>query len=506
MKKTRIVTEFIKDPNIMVVKNQVQLITYPDSLGGDLDSLNHLLTKHLDNVFKGGVHILPPFPSSADRGFAPLTYYEIEPAFGTWDDIRKISEHTDVAVDLMINHISRQSDYFQDFLKYGRNSHYADMFITLEKVWPAGDPSSKDVAKIFLRKPRNPFSKITVKETGLQERVWTSFGTKDWSEQIDLDICSATTQTFIRNVLALMSTNGVKIVRLDAIGYVIKKAGTSCFFVEPEIYDFLAWIKSQADTVGIDLLPELHAHYLTQFKLSEHGYWVYDFVLPSLILHTLFSHSKNKLCNYLKICPRQQFTMLDCHDGIPVQPDVDDILEIDEAKQIVQVCRERGANLNRILSPEHKRHADFDAHQINCTYYSALAEDDDAYLAARAIQFFSPGVPQVYYVGLVAGKNDQSAVQRTGEGRDINRHNYSVDEVEQELQRPVVQRLIKLIQFRNEYDAFNGEFQILDSDDSLLKLAWENKQKRCQLMVDLNNYKAIIQYTDDAGNLLSYPL
>jgi sucrose 6(F)-phosphate phosphorylase len=490
----------------MVIKNQVQLITYADSLGGDLNSLDHLLTKHLENMFKGGIHILPPFPSSADRGFAPLTYYEIEPAFGTWNDIRRISEHAVVAVDLMINHISRQSPYFQDFSRYGRKSQYADMFITLEKVWPAGEPPSDDVAKIFLRKPENPFSEITVKETGLQERVWTSFGTKDWSEQIDLDICSATTQKFIRHVLAFMSNNGVKIVRLDAIGYVIKKAGSNCFFVEPEIYDFLAWIKSEADKVGIELLPELHAHYLTQFKLAAHGYWVYDFVLPSLVLHTLFSHSSNKLCNYLKICPRQQFTMLDCHDGIPVQPDVDDILEIDEVQRIVQVCRERGANLNRILSPEHKRRADFDAHQINCTYYSALAEDDDAYLAARAIQFFSPGVPQVYYVGLLAGKNDQAAVVRSGEGRDINRHNYSIDEVEQELQRPVVQRLKKLIQFRNEYDAFNGEFQILESDEWLLKLAWETKPKKCQLIVDLNSYKATIEYTGDGGKVEEYHL
>jgi hypothetical protein len=223
-----------------------------------------------------------------------------------------------------------------------------------------------------------------------------------------------------------------------------------------------------------------------------------------LTLHTLIDRSSTKLCDYLRICPRNQITMLDCHDGIPVQPDLDDILEIDEAQHIVQVCLERGANLNHILSPEHKRRADFDAHQINCTYYSALDENDDAYIAARAIQFFSPGVPQVYYVGLLAGRNDQAEVKRVGEGRAINRHNYTVEEVNQELQRPVVKRLMKLIQFRNEYDAFNGTFQVDKTKDSLIQLSWQKDTKQCILTVDLNKSKATIQHQDDNGDLVEY--
>ncbi|MBC7251614.1 MAG: sucrose phosphorylase, partial [Anaerolineae bacterium] len=124
----------------MPIKNQVQLITYPDSLGGDLPALHEILSRYFSDIFRGGVHILPPFPSSGDRGFAPLTYLEIEPSFGTWEDIRRIGEGFDVMLDLMVNHISRQSSYFQDFLKRGREAKYADMFITLDKVWPGGDP------------------------------------------------------------------------------------------------------------------------------------------------------------------------------------------------------------------------------------------------------------------------------------------------------------------------------------------------------------------------------
>ena len=104
----------------MAVKNQVQLITYPDSLGGDLKSLNFVLEKYFPDLFNGGIHILPPFPSSGDRGFAPLTYLEIEPRFGTWDDIKQIGKKHAVILDLMVNHISAKSSYFQDFLEKGR--------------------------------------------------------------------------------------------------------------------------------------------------------------------------------------------------------------------------------------------------------------------------------------------------------------------------------------------------------------------------------------------------
>lgn len=486
------------------MKNQVQLITYPDSLGGNLKSLNELLLTDFADVFKGGVHILPPFPSSGDRGFSPITYLKIEPAFGSWADVRYIGKSFDILIDLMVNHISRQSPFFQDFIQKGRKSTYADLFITLDKVWPDGQPPQADVAKIFLRKPEHPFSDIVVEETGQVEKIWTSFGTKDWAEQIDLDVRSAATRKLLSEYLAHFKAQNIKIVRLDAIGYVIKKAGTNCFMVEPEIYEFIDWITGVANSIGLELLPEVHAHYSVQLKLAGHGYWVYDFVLPLLILHTLFNQSSQKLCDYLRICPRNQITMLDCHDGIPVQPDLDDVLQVEESRQIVEVCLQRGANLNRILSEEHMGQADFDAHQINCTYYSALNGDDDAYIAARAIQFFAPGIPQVYYVGLLAGENDQNGVKQTGEGRAINRHNYSLAEVEAALHKPVVQRLIKLIQFRNEYEAFNGDFAVLASDDYHLRLRWQKTSQHCTLTVDLTAHQCTIEYIDEGGTVKQY--
>ena len=487
----------------MAVKNKVQLITYPDSLGGDLKTLNNVLLKYFSDVFKGGVHILPPFPSSGDRGFAPLTYLEIDPKFGTWEDIKVIGKNFDVLVDLMVNHISRQSKYFQDFYKKGRKSEYADLFITLNKLWKDDKPLQEDIDKMFLRR-QVPYSTFTIEETGEEERVWTTFGKTNPSEQIDLDIKSKSVKKLLIDFFVNFKNNNVKIVRLDAVGYVIKKLGTSCFFVEPEIYEFLDWIKELADSLEIELLPEVHSHYSIQYKLADHGFWIYDFILPYRILDTIVNKNSEALCEYLKVRPSKQFTMLDCHDGIPVKPDMDGIIDTKDGKKLVDICLERGSNLSLVLSDDHKDKDGFDVHQIRCSYYSVLNSDDDAYLAARAIQLFAPGIPQVYYVGLLAGENDVEAVKKTGEGREINRHNYTLEEIEQSVEKEVVQRLLKLIRFRNEYAAFDGKFTVLDSKEDEVHLLWKNDDNECTLFIDLKTNKSEIEYINSHGEKVLY--
>lgn len=487
----------------MTLTNKVQLITYPDSMGGSLKALHDLLLEHFCDVFAGGIHILPPFPSSGDRGFAPLTYLEIEPSFGEWEDIQAIGEKFDVLVDLMVNHISRQSFYFQDFLAKGRESEYADLFLTLDKVWEKGEPNQEDIDKMFLRR-KLPYSHFEA--GGKPESVWTTFGKTDPSEQIDLDIHSPRTRALFRSFFENFKQQNVKIVRLDAVGYVIKKLGTSCFFVEPEIYEFLDEIKELADSLDIELLPEVHAHYSIQFKLAERGFWIYDFILPYRILEAFITRNSTELAHYLSVRPHKQFTMLDCHDGIPVKPDLDDLIDTTEARKLVEECVSRGANLSLILSDEHKAKDGFDVHQIRCTYYSALGEDDDAYLAARAIQLFTPGIPQVYYTGLFAGANDLERVKETGEGREINRHNYTLEEIESAMEKEVVQRLLKLITFRNTYPAFNGEFCVLESPENEIRLCWNQGDKRCLLKVDLGSNESVIQYVDDTGCLMNYQI
>jgi len=489
----------------MTVKNEVQLITYPDSLGGNLGTLGYILRTHFPGLFGGGIHILPPFPSSGDRGYAPVSHLDIAPEFGTWEDVRRIGNESPILLDLMVNHLSVESTYFQDFLKNGGKSEYADLFIPASKIWPAGDPPRDEIEEMFLRR-REPFSDFTIRDTGEVVRVWTTFGKTTPSRQVDIDVNSEIARRLLTEFMTKFAENGVSIVRLDAVGFVTKKRGTTCFFVEPEIYRFLEWISGVARALGIEVLPEVHADYTTQFKLAEKGYWIYDFILPYTVLDALLNRTGRRLKEHLRLRPHRQFTMLDCHDGVPIMPDLNGLYRSEDVRKVVDICLNRGANLSRVLSPRHKDPDGLDVHQIRGAFYSLLDCNDDAYLAARAIQFFTPGVPQVYYVGLLAGENDQSAAERTGDGREINRHNYSIDEVERDLQRPVVQRLLELIRFRNEYDAFDGSFQILDSDDSVLDLSWERGRSKCQLMMDFKYDKAVIRYADDDGTLVDYPL
>ncbi len=487
----------------MTIKNQVQLITYPDSLGGNLKTLRNVLENQLADIVPGGVHILPPFPSSGDRGFAPLTYLEIEPTFGTWDDIRAIGKSFDVLVDLMVNHISQKSAYFQDFLEKGRQSQYADLFITLDKIWPDGQPVQSDIDQMFRRRPV-PYSTFTIAETGEEVQVWTTFGKTDPSEQIDLDIHSDQTKELLQTFFRAFSDNNITMVRLDAVGYVIKKLGTSCFFVEPDIYHFLDWIMELANSLGIELLPEVHAHHSIQYALADHGFWIYDFILPYRVLEALINNSSGDLCQYLRERPAKQITTLDCHDGIPVKPDLDDMLDTKEARRVVDICVERGAELSLILSDEHKDEDGFDVHQIAGTYYSLLDCDDDAYIAARAIQLFTPGIPQIYYVGLLAGENDIEARNETGDRRALNRHNYTMEEIQDSLTKPVVQRLLKIIRFRNQYEAFNGTFTVEDCQPHEINLTWCQNDRHCRLFIDLKSKQTTITYVASDGLEVQY--
>ncbi|WP_022667563.1 sucrose phosphorylase [Desulfospira joergensenii] len=471
----------------MTLKNKIQLITYPDSLGTNLPELHYALRKYFFKAVRG-VHILPFYPSSSDRGFAPKTYDEVDPVFGTWDDVEKIGHDFDLIIDFMVNHISRQSEYFQDYIEKGNASEYADMFLSFDKLAPNGWIEDEDLKSVYTRKPRPPYQMLE-RPNGTLEKIWCTF---DY-EQIDLDYDSPKTREVMRKFLIRLARNRPKMIRLDAIAYTTIELGTSCFFLEPKIWELLDWFNDYASAFETEILPEVHEHYSYQLKLAERGYWCYDFSLPMLVLHALYTGTSRRLKSWLRKCPRKQITTLDTHDGIGVV-DVMDLLNQEEIDQTIEHLYKKGSNIKQTYSgPEYQN---LDVYQVNCTYYSALGCDDDAYLTARAIQFFTPGIPQVYYVGLLAGKNDIPLVESTRLGRNINRHNYTLEEVAEETQRPVVQRLLKLMEFRNAYPAFNGEFNLFKSKKHELILEWSHKKHVATAHINVKTFKTKIVYTD----------
>lgn len=473
-----------------MLQNKVQLITYADSLGSNLKETHTILQKLKPYI--GGVHILPFYPSSGDRGFAPLTHLEVDPKFGDWIDIEKVSLDFDLVVDLVVNHISRDSKEFQSFLELGRESEFFDMFLPHDKFDPDGEIDEDVLSLVYTARPKAPYQDIST--TNNQTfRLWQTFS----NEQIDLDSQSPQVRDLFAKYIRKLSEHGVKMIRLDAIGYVIKKLGTNSFFVEPEIYEFLGWIAEICESNNIELLAEIHKDAIIQQKIADHGHWVYDFCLPILVLHGVYSGDAQYIFKWLQVCPHKQITTLDTHDGLGIV-DVEGVLPSEEIEKTKQKLFEMGGNpLKRAFGRGSKN---LDVYQINTTYYSALGEDDNAYLLARAIQFFTPGIPQVYYMGLLAQPNNFEKLKQTGHGRDINRSNFSTTQVEDELRKPVVQKLLKLIQFRNQHDSFNGRMEIVPSGGgSTLEINWKNGSKYANLKADLTQKTFQIHHTSNSG-------
>ncbi len=477
----------------MNLKNQVQLITYPDSLGKNLLELHYVLRRYLRNAI-GGLHLLPFYPSSADRGFAPLTYDEVDPAFGTWEDVERIGRDFDLMIDFMVNHISRQSVFFRDYMEKGPASEYAEMFLSFDRISPGKDIRPEDLAKVYTRKPRPPYTVIE-RPDGSKEKIWCTF---DY-EQIDLDLQSSKTREVMRKFLIRLARSSAKLIRMDAFAYTTIRIGTDCFFLEPDVWEILEWLRDFTMAFDTDIVAEVHEHHRYQLRLAQRGYWVYDFALPMLVLHSLYHHTGTRLRRWLEICPRRQFTTLDTHDGMGVV-DVADLLGPEEIEATVNALHEKGSNTKRIYSgPEY---SNLDIYQVNCTYYSALGCDDEAYLAARTIQFFAPGIPQVYYVGLLAGENDLELVERTKNGRDINRHGYDLDEVARDIRKPVVQRLLNLMRFRNTHPAFAGSFAVEESPEDRLVMTWSSGGHRATARIDLKTCDTRIVCSDpDSGKM-----
>jgi len=470
--------------------NRIFLITYPDSLGRNIPELRQILKKYFKKAL-GGVHLLPFFPSSGDRGFAPTDYRKIDGAFGTWDDVKGLAADFRLMVDFMINHISARSEWYQDFLKKKDASEYRDMFIRYKEFWEKGEPSAEEVELIYKRKPKAPYT-IAKFSDGSEEKIWCTFS----DEQIDLNCESDVTRGFIKDSLTYLASMGASVIRLDAFAYAIKRAGTSCFFIEPQIWELLHYCAEVLQPFGAEILPEIHEHYTIQLKLAEKGFDVYDFALPMLLINAIYYGNAEYLKNWLKICPRRQYTTLDTHDGLGVV-DVRGLLPDEELDRTREDIFRYGANVKKIYSSS--SYNNLDIYQINCTYYSALGNDDDAYLLARAVQFFAPGTPQVYYVGLLAGKNDIELLEKTREGRNINRHYYSAGEVAVEVKRPVVKKLIKLMEFRNAHPAFDGETELLPCAENRLMIRRTNGVDVAELDADFKSKSFSITYTGEKG-------
>lgn len=473
------------------MRNHVQLITYVDRFGaGGLPDLQRLLTGPLAGLF-GGVHLLPFFHAidGADAGFDPTDHTLVDPRLGTWGDVRALSGDVPVMADLIVNHISADSPQFEDFSRHGTASSYDGLFLTFGSVFPRG-ATEQELNAIYRPRPGLPFTVVTL-HNGEKRILWTTFTPK----QVDIDVRHPRGRTYLDSVLQAFRAGGVSMIRLDAAGYAIKQPGTSCFMI-PETYAFIAELSAQARALGMEVLVEIHSHYQQQIEIARHVDRVYDFALPPLVLHALYTRSARALAHWLEISPRNCITVLDTHDGIGIVDVGADragnpgLIPPAELDALIETIHERSGGASRQATGGAAHNLDL--YQVNCTYYDALGRNDRDYLIARALQFFAPGVPQVYYVGLLAGENYLDLLASTKVGRDINRHRYTLTEIDAALSRPVVQSLFELIRFRNTHPAFDGAFEVVSPTPHTLSLRWRAGAASATLDVDFTASAALI--------------
>ena len=257
------------------MKNQVQLITYVDRLsGGSIHDLHALLKGPLAGLF-GAVHLLPFFHpiDGADAGFDPIDHTEVDAHLGHWSDIAALARDVDVMADVIVNHMSSESPQFKDYLENGSRSAYNGLFLTFDGVFPQG-AREHELLAIYRPRPGLPLRMFVLK-SGEKKILWTTFT----SQQVDIDVRHPQGVAYLERILRTFSDNGVRMIRLDAVGYAMKKAGTSCFML-PETFDFIAGFAACARDLGMEVLVEIHAHYQKQIEIAARVDWVYDFALP----------------------------------------------------------------------------------------------------------------------------------------------------------------------------------------------------------------------------------
>jgi len=250
-----------------------------------------------------------------------------------------------------------------------------------------------------------------------------------------------------------------------------------------ETLKFVQEITDLIHSYGMRVLVEVHAHYTQQQAIAPLVDLIYDFQTAPLLLHSLFKGTVDKLALWFGQRPNNCLNVLDTHDGYGVidggpingkpglitQEDMADIFDVAEKNT-------DGHSAIASVVPQWFTLP----HQINATLPNIVA-NDTGYVIMRAVQFFLPGEPQVYYVGLFNGMDDKELFAKTDNGRDTNRHNYTPEEIQAALATNVPKAIIGLAKIRR-HDLFeNGEFAWAVTGDDSMKLSWANANANLSL-------------------------
>jgi sucrose phosphorylase len=338
--------------------------------------------------------------------------------------------------------------------------------------------------------------------------------------QMDLNARSEGVWDFYDETLKKLRDYGATLVRLDAFAYSHKQPGMVNFFNKPGTWEYLERLKRIAEKYDLILLPEIHSEYgnLLHEEVSEEGFPIHDFFLPGLVIDALdrgVSQPIKRWIGEIKEKGIRTVNMLGCHDGIPILDlkgkDIpgfskEGLLGDAEIEAVMDRVIARGGRVKNLYGADGKK---ISYYQVNATFFSALGEDEQKLRLARAIQLFMPGIPQVWYLDLFAGKNDYAAADMGGTGghKEINRTSLTTSDVEEGMKKQVVLDQLALMRLRNTSSAFDGDLKVEDADEHLLCLTWANGSSSASLKADLRSHGFSVTHTNGIGqeSVLSFP-
>ncbi|MEA4910280.1 MAG: sugar phosphorylase [Chloroflexi bacterium] len=452
-------------------EGDAMLITYGDQFLANGELPLHTLARFAGRYLQDGIrsiHILPFYPSTSDDGFAVADYCQVDPALGGWEQVRALGDRYDLMFDAVINHVSAGSAWFLAFRQ--GDAAYRDYFIDL--------PPDTPLAQV-VRPRTTPL--LTPFDTPRGRRwVWTTFS----ADQVDLNYANPRVLHEMIDVLLFYVRQGARFIRLDAIAYLWKEAGTSCIHL-PQTHAVVQLFRAILDEAapGVLLITETnvpHRDNLSYFgDGANEAHLVYNFALPPLVLHTFATGEAAALSRWadgLRLPSGQVtfFNFLASHDGVGLNP-VRGILSGEQIDALVQRCLDHGG----LVSSKTNADGSTSPYELNISYFDALSDpagDEppalqvQRFLAAQAILLALVGLPGIYVHSLLGSRSWQAGLHLTGRSRTINREKLDFSRLVAELEDPrslraqVYRGYLRLLRARAGCPAFHphGSQQVLD--------------------------------------------
>ena len=443
-------------------EKDVVLITYGDQIykTGEktLKTFDDFSEKYFKNVFEL-VHFLPFFPYSSDDGFSVIDYKKIHENMGDWADIEKIRKNFRLMFDFVCNHISAKSEWFQEYLKC--NPEYDNFFIAIDK--------NTDLS--LVTRPRT-LPLLSEFDTACGKKyIWTTFS----NDQIDLNFENPEVLIKMLDVLLFYLEKGADWIRLDAVGFMWKEAGTTCIHHE-KTHEIIKLFRDAAEQTapGTVIITETNVPHKDNISYFGNGrdeaQMVYQFPLPPLVIYTFMhgdSSAISRWASNLEV-PGDEvtyFNFLASHDGIGINP-VRGIIEEEEILEMVRNLEKEGA----LVSYKKNTDGTLSPYEINSSYINAVSRKNDTdemktgkFLNAQAVLLAFKGVPAIYVHSILGSENYYEGVKITGMNRTINREKLEYGKITSELENKngirsrIYNRLKELIKARKTEKSFNPD-------------------------------------------------